>query len=234
MITILSFPRSGNHFVRYIVEFLTGKATVGAAGFTTVPGQDTPICLRKGPECLKHVKLDDRIAVKSHFVDSIPENVSGLVLLVRHPIESILSHRYHNISRSGGFSNNFSENIINTLKQDSKNFTENLDYYEKFKKDKSIVLYEDLIGDNYKKSIHTLSEMFYFENSNMNSFIENFEKYRLDSMKSPHRKPISSSKKNKEQFYGEYLKRSNINNYNKYIETISEVLNHSLIRELYD
>lgn len=233
MVTILSFPRSGNHFVRYIIEFLTGKATIGAAGFTTISGQDTPICLRSGPEFLKHVDIHDRISTKTHFVHSLPENVSGLVLLIRHPIESIISHRFHNISMTSGFSQKFSKGIVQTLEKDSLNFFENLEYYNNFNGPKTIVLYEDLIGDNYQKCINSLSEIFIFDETRLSHMLDDFEKYRMDSMKSPHRKPISSTKKNKKNFYENFLKSSSIENYNLYIQTISKSLNHDLIKELY-
>ncbi len=45
MVIILSFPRSGNHFVRYLVELLTGRATIGANGFTEPLMSGSVTCL---------------------------------------------------------------------------------------------------------------------------------------------------------------------------------------------
>ena len=43
MIDILSYPRSGNHLVRYLVEYLSGRATCGCVGNEHA---DTMICRR--------------------------------------------------------------------------------------------------------------------------------------------------------------------------------------------
>ena len=89
---LLSFPRSGNHLVRYIIESITGYPTLGAReGFMprhTNFWIDTPI----------HVKVPIKvasnraIAIKRHEMQSTDETSSPLVAIVRRPDVAIVSH----------------------------------------------------------------------------------------------------------------------------------------------
>ena len=94
MIVIASYPRSGNHLVRFLVEFITGRATLGCVGNP----RDRPICsVFTGPQ-LEHVDLGEPIGIKAHFPREIrtllrgPERPAKLVLILRDPVEAILSH----------------------------------------------------------------------------------------------------------------------------------------------
>ena len=232
MVTIFSFPRSGNHFVRYLVEFLTGRATLGASGFKRAPGQDTPICLRQGPQHLKHVSLDKPVATKAHFTSHLGKT-DKLVFILRNPLEAVLSYRYD------GFSDINSKNpippgLIKKLESDSSKFIANLEFYDQFEGPKEIVLYEDLIGGGHEEILKSLSNIFDFEESRMTELLSNFDKYRIDSMKSPIRKPISVKKSGHSRFYSEKVRQTNPDNFDVYVGIIEELLNHKMIKEYYD
>ncbi|HUG61719.1 MAG TPA: hypothetical protein VMP03_07730 [Methylomirabilota bacterium] len=96
MLVIASFPRSGNHLVRFMVEYLTGRPTLGCA---TNP-VDVPICRNTfpdDPDVLAHVG-GEPIARKVHFVREIAPMdppASRLLLVRRDPTEALLSHVEH-------------------------------------------------------------------------------------------------------------------------------------------
>ncbi len=89
---LLSFPRSGNHLVRYIIESVTGYPTLGAReGFEprhTNLWIDTPINV-KVP-----IKMASRraIAIKRHEMQSTDHHSAPLIAIVRRPDHAIISH----------------------------------------------------------------------------------------------------------------------------------------------
>jgi len=239
MIAILSFPRSGNHFVRYIVEFVTGRSTIGNNGsLNDLP--DSPICRRKGPEFLKHVDFHNPVARKYHFADAKKLAKYGdivkstkLVLIMRHPLESFLSHRadtfrvYMNSNRS------FAENVKKLVTVDKKALLYNLNFYNNFEGPKICIWYEDLISDKPEKSIEKISSFCGGSEERLSEMSNNFEKYRLDSLKSPHRKPVSINHPNPEKFYSNKIKTQNLDNYHYLKENFRELLDHPLLGEKY-
>lgn len=232
MVTILSYPRSGNHFVRYLVEFLTGRATLGAVGFTRTPGQDTPICLRSGPQFLTHVCIDAPVANKAHFAHTVPKYTDRLVLIVRHPIEALISHNQttmvaindgHPLSRSS----------MATLASGATKFLDNLNYFEKFHGPKEIVFYEDLLGEGYTEALKSLGRVFEFDHDRLVNLVDNFQKYRVDSMKSPIRKPVSVKKNGSSRFYSDKIQAKNPKVFEFCESLVVDILNHKLITEYY-
>lgn len=104
MFIVASFPRSGNHLVRFLIEYLTGRPTLGCHESPL----DIPI-YRNGfpdePSVLSHV-CGDPIAHKAHFVKEVGYlvqryTIDGLILVRRHPIEAIVSH--HRTVTPGNF-----------------------------------------------------------------------------------------------------------------------------------
>lgn len=234
MVTILSYPRSGNHFVRYIVEFLTGRATIGASGFTKAHGQDTPICLRQGTQFLTHVSLDEPVANKHHWPEKINTTPDKLVVILRNPAEAILSHRVQKFNKLNTLELKVASKDLDEFRGDAKKFISILDYYDSFEGDKQIVLYEDLVGEDYAKSIEALGEIFDFDEGRLSDLTSDFKKYRIDSMRSPTRSPISSKNKAKsKEFYTAKLQSNNPANLEAYMSAIADVLNHKIIKETY-
>ena len=241
MIAILSFPRSGNHFTRYIIEFLTGRPTIGCMkNMSTDPTKDSPICCRIGPKLLKHVKLSDPIASKYHFVSGSPipasfipiESTEKLILILRHPIETWLSHRY---DKSGEiFSpSTFSEGIEEIATKDSDRFLDNLKFYDKYKKQKICIFYEDLISSSPQGTIKKIAEFLDIEGDIVEHFINNIEKFRFDSLKSTHRKPISAFSNNSSNFYSDRLMQVDEGKYRDLKRIFEKTLEHHLIEDRY-
>jgi len=93
MILIASFPRSGNHLVRFFVEYVTGRATLGCRANP----DDLPIVQSfTGPE-LSHVDVSRPVARKAHFAKEIRagqklEKYGALVFVRRSFAKAITSH----------------------------------------------------------------------------------------------------------------------------------------------
>jgi hypothetical protein len=89
---LVSFPRSGNHAVRYAVERLAQQPTLGAndhESFVPPKGMhDLPVFLR---DPRLNVTKAEPILVKRHKIRSF-DSVWRLVHLRRDPAEAILSH----------------------------------------------------------------------------------------------------------------------------------------------
>jgi hypothetical protein len=95
---IISYPRSGNHAVRAVVERFSGRPTLGCPG---VEKDDPPIYLRAPNLCLDLIKIRDEqcIGRKSHFPREFikhdaQEVEAGIILITRDPIEAITSQIY--------------------------------------------------------------------------------------------------------------------------------------------
>jgi hypothetical protein len=86
---LLSYPRSGNHLVRYVVEYCSHQPTLGHADHEKwlIPRQltDDPIFLRTND--VKVFKFRPKL-LKRHHLDVKCEK---LILLTRNPVTSILS-----------------------------------------------------------------------------------------------------------------------------------------------
>jgi hypothetical protein len=89
---LVSFPRSGNHAVRYAIESLSRRPTLGANDHERlVPPRglhDLPLFLR---DPLLNVLAADPVLVKRHWLRPF-DVVDRLVYLRRDPAEAILSH----------------------------------------------------------------------------------------------------------------------------------------------
>lgn len=101
---IISYPRSGNHLARAIIEGYSHRPTVGCPG---IAKRDGPIYLRRPNQLSKAISVVDQrpIGFKSHFVrefhahDRMLEGRAGLLLITRDPIQAISSHIYRNVGR---------------------------------------------------------------------------------------------------------------------------------------
>ena len=142
MIDILSYPRSGNHLVRYLVEYLTGQATSGCSGNEKV---DTFICKRHGVQHLSHVNCDLIVARKYHFAFHITNPSSQLIFILRNPLECIYSHH-------AGIKGKSTQAFNDILKK----YSAGLEYFHAFSGPKLCISYEELVYYNTESSIHHL------------------------------------------------------------------------------
>jgi hypothetical protein len=92
---IASLPRSGNHLVRFIVEYVTGRETLGIRDNP----RDLPLCngvFPAAPDVLEHVS-GPAIGLKVHFADELMAELAHadlkhVIVIHRHALETVLSH----------------------------------------------------------------------------------------------------------------------------------------------
>ncbi len=95
MILIASFPHSGNHLVRFLVEYLTGRPTLGCLeNPKDRPLHEAPFPPQ--PDVLGHV-AGEAVALKLHYEHEIKRamreyDIRGVVFVERSPIEAVLSY----------------------------------------------------------------------------------------------------------------------------------------------
>jgi len=145
---ILSYPRSGNHLVRFLIESLSGQPTLGAQNgkseFATIFSIDKPIYKKI------NIKINTKkpIGIKRHHFDKYNETgfELDLLLILRNPIEAIFSHKINQLTEK------FDIQIIN---DEFKKYCELLKIYHSSNKNKIIFYYSDLI-ENDKNTLQNL------------------------------------------------------------------------------
>ena len=124
---LLSYPRSGNSWVRYIAEWLSGRPSLGCQDNP----EDIPLCqntLRDNP--LAHVRQDlPPVLLKSHGEHLDPRTGDRLILLTRDPCIAIRRH-------TGGIS-------LGAM----RDYTRLLDVYRNWQGEKLHISYETLVAE---------------------------------------------------------------------------------------
>lgn len=133
---LLSYPRSGNHLVRYVVEHCSRRPTLGWGDKENllVPRSlhDKPIFLRDRNIEITNAKP---ILVKRHEPDYEPKR---LILLVRNPVEAILSHKGRGLV----------EIPDSELLEQAEKFMDNCRFFANFPdQDRMIIFLEDALRD---------------------------------------------------------------------------------------
>ena len=162
---ILSYPRSGNHLVRFFIELLSEIPTFGCKKNK----KDIEIYRNVFPE-----KVPFNIAdydskdcyFKYHSPPSENINLNKLIFIVRNPKEVLLRHNKYKLKIKDGYENYF----------------ENIDYYNNHKGKKLLLYYEDIIT-NKENFINILYEFLDVNNiEKKNYVISNIDKlYDLSS-----------------------------------------------------
>ena len=164
MVGLLSYPRCGNHLVRYIIEWMTGEETLGCASDRRI---DSPIHERKGVKLLKHVKSGNPVATKEH--SGLCCDWDKLILIIRHPWEAYLSH-YGDVHNSW--------------------YLNNLITFDEFIGEKTIVVYEDLVFNKDRlEMLQRIGNMFNIPVQIVESFMSQYDKLINDSFGSLIRRP---------------------------------------------
>ena len=78
---LLSYPRSGNTWIRYFIEHVSERPTIGYK--ENYKNFDSPLLCKK---------YHDPIAIKRHGLIKDPVEHDGLILVLRNPKECLLRH----------------------------------------------------------------------------------------------------------------------------------------------
>lgn len=145
---ILSIPRSGNHIIRTLIEYLTQFPTAGLIGVEN----DGPIYTRsnitfeiKNKNKFIYYKQHDVMLNEKHYITKHDE-VNELIFLIRNPIEIFIREDNYN---------NENKEVIPYKNQYKEVYFSNIDFYQKFEGTKLLLYYEDII-QHKKETIITL------------------------------------------------------------------------------
>jgi len=178
---LLSYPRSGNTWLRYCVEFLSKKPTIGytsanasnfdknaLGAFNSSMGVD----LKSDPILIKRHMVGFGYGKDTHIPDWTTSD--KLLLIIRDYKEVLIRH-------------NKGKKDINTLKKSceshiiSKNYTQLIQYYETFPGEKLLIYYEDIIT-NLDNTLKQICNFINIDDTHLNDFIKNVSNHKKNSL----------------------------------------------------
>ncbi len=128
---LVSYPRSGNHLVRFFIELLTERPTSGEIPlYMNIYPKEIPFNIKKAS--------NDFIYQKCH--DNLPKTEKNVILLIRNPREVLLRHQMFKIK-----------------KQNYQKYFHIIKQYHQCTGKKIIFFYEDMLT-NKKQFINKLYE----------------------------------------------------------------------------
>ena len=132
----LSFPRSGNHWLRFMLEYLSGRPTLGCSNNRK---SDRPLHEKQKNASLNMFHMDQgAISSKEHMVAPFLNNVQpqdGLILIVRDPCDCIVRHLEYRDDR-------YSEKKV---RKQCRYWLDLADTFIRFNGSKMLVDYKELI-----------------------------------------------------------------------------------------
>ena len=159
---VVSYPRSGNHIVRALMEMYSGRPTLGCPGSK----KDTPIFERPPNQSRGLINITDcdPIGYKAHMICEILANSQTraapqkLLLITRNPADAISSHLARSHRRKGL--------MLRHRRIDREMVKASVDaymglvlFYQAFECAKIHVRFEDLVDPNWQlKSLQGLVE----------------------------------------------------------------------------
>lgn len=220
MSALLSFPRSGNHLVRFFIELLTEKPTLGVL----LNDKDIPIYQNVFPEEvpfnineLSSYNKND-LYVKWHQVPR--KKLNTLIFIVRNPREVLLRHHDYKFVNSGWCC------------YDS--YFDSVEYFENFNGKKICFFYEDIITDK----VRFIEELYVF----LGCENESKKEYVLNNIENLYN--LSSSGKNRlwggvksgsaVNFYYEKIEGKDKERFDEYINKKISTGKYCLLKEKYN
>ena len=163
---LLSFPRSGNTWVRYVLEFVSQRPT---AECLVEHAQSNSV---KKPCILSETNPTAKsIVVKRHRADHHWDtwgDDTRLIVLVRDPSEAVLRHH-----KDG---NNINDCVSHYLHC--------LEFFNSFEGDKILIYYEDLLSRSEEELNKILDFVKLEKNNRYKELISNLEDHKKASLKS--------------------------------------------------
>jgi len=210
---INSYPRSGNHWVRYIVEWFSGQMTLGDKEGEHPKDiknkMDTPIYKRAK---ILHMDINKPpIAKKRHFINTWDNKDAKLLLLLRDYKECIPRHLE--------IGNKYNLNIDNiAVKNQINNYFDIITIYDNWESNKKHVFYEDLIycSPKFDTTLKELLNFFdIFDQVLYKEFIKNIDYHIKNSIGTLHAKSKTGGKHM--HYHAKKLSIEQKQNWNRYI-----------------
>ena len=201
---LLSFPRSGNTWVRYCVEYLTKYPTTSCQ--SSIYPEEWPIALKERNSLnslingIEGVKEENpHILVKKHTIFSTEINNYPIILLIRNYKECLI--RNYGVNRAR-------EYIFSNVQDENTSYLDMLKYFDKWENNKILFYYEDILL-NPKSFIFSLSNFFRISDKKLiRDFIENIDFHKSIGIKcyqNINQNSITKGNKNKTIFHSNVL-----------------------------
>lgn len=200
---LLSYPRSGNHWVRFIIEWFSGRPTKGLTPADPPIHKNLP-----NKDILAHVNGNNFIIYKEH---GIPKgNLNKLILILRNPKECIYRHTKD----------------LKVGQIDS--YMKLINFYNNYGGKKLLIHYEDLILEP-KNIITTITKFLeIYKEEKINNFMENYDLFFKESVNiydntnknkiiSGNKKRVSETKGEKILYHSKKIEETKIKDFNNYI-----------------
>ena len=133
---LLSFPRSGNHLVRFFIELLSEQPTNGCIENP----KDIPIFQNEFTEQIpfniKQIHNYDTTKLYTKYHTPPPNNITDLIFIVRNPKEVLLRNCNNKLNLGGNYG--------------FLPYFQSIDYYTNFTGNKICFFYEDILTDKIK------------------------------------------------------------------------------------
>lgn len=200
---LLSYPRSGNHWVRFIIEWFSSRPTKGM-------GPADPPIHKNLPNdgVLKHVKGNNFIIHKNHYIPK--GKMDKLILILRNPKECIYRH-------TKDLQINKIDSYMSLIK-----------FYENYSGKKLLVYYEDLILEPKNVITKITNFLEIYDEEKINNFIENYDLFFKESVNiydnanknkiiSGSKKRVSETKGEKIVYHSEKIEKNKVKKFNDHI-----------------
>ena len=167
---LLSYPRSGNHLVRFFIELLSEIPTYGCFGnkydieiYRNIFPEKIPFNISDFDKKKCYFKYHTPPSNKLFLRNQIASN--KLILIIRNPLEVLLRHNDYKLTWDS-----------------YENYFKNIDYYKNHKGEKLLLYYEDIIT-NRKNFINILYDFLDINNIEKKNYVlSNIDKlYQLSS-----------------------------------------------------
>ena len=228
---LFGFPRSGNTWVRYIMESVYGKPSYGptaprySEGYSKMLKQNLIDELR--PKGVKpvinhpvHLMYPDSISINYKLpiyhchlstmkgMESIMNNTPPMIFVLRDPIEAVAGHIGNKRNKNSEI--RFNEHIFG-----DNGYMETLNFYNLYVGKKMLVHYEDLIdrGELFYSVLSKINEFCEIDDDELiTSFIDDIELHVSQSFEFYEQIYVSKTKGTDSKFYYKYVKPEIIQN----------------------
>ena len=205
---LISYPRSGNTFLSYCFEYLTGRPTLGC--YSDING--FPI-YERGNNSIQ-IKDFSPILIKEHHWEHSEfkfDNQTKIIFMIRDFNSSILSHIQRRYKKT-----NFQAMLF-----EAYHYMSLIKRYEEFSGPKSIIYFEDFVKEP-KKELERLFEFLelHVQESDLDKFMNNYTYHVNQSKKTYHagmiqKKPLSETQR--EDFIN-YMRNLSPYLFNKFLQ----------------
>jgi len=214
---LLSYPRSGNHLVRFFIELLTEVPTYGCKGnkndieiYKNIFTEEVPF----------NITDFDKKDCYFKYHRPPPKNIhtNKIILIIRNPKEVLLRHNDFKLTINGS---GYPYDV----------YFRNLEFFNNYKGKKLLLYYEDIITSK-KKFINTLYEFLDVNNLEKKTYVlSNIDKLYKLSSKGTNRE-WGGVKSNNINFYYKNIPDSIKNQFDNYLNNKLE--KYSFLKEKFN